>query len=281
MRFASQIHRWVWLVFVLVSLGPVMVRAETLEVTATVVNTTPTLETNPVVQFSGLAAPNGTVIIKRGGVNIQTSSANAQAGFSVTLTSQPTGQQSYEVTGQDASGLALAPITFALNLVHSTTTAVSGVFLGPSIQLDKTSVTLGAAVTAAGATAPNSVITVVIPPTLKRYQSTAAADGTWSVTINTDDLGPGSYGATARASQPGNQLSALSATVAFAVDAADVCDDKNTADVNCDGNVDLVDFSILLFYWQETNPTNARVGINGDGRVAIEDFSIMLYQWTG
>ncbi|MBI3571906.1 hypothetical protein HY091_00005, partial [Candidatus Kaiserbacteria bacterium] len=52
-------------------------------------------------------------------------------------------------------------------------------------------------------------------------------------------------------------------------------------DLNCDGGVNLTDFSILLFFWKATNPTNARADINHDGSVNVVDFSIMLYQWTG
>lgn len=47
-----------------------------------------------------------------------------------------------------------------------------------------------------------------------------------------------------------------------------------------DGNdqVNLADFSILLFYWNSSNPT---ADANNDGKVNLADFSIMLFNWTG
>jgi hypothetical protein len=50
------------------------------------------------------------------------------------------------------------------------------------------------------------------------------------------------------------------------------------ADLNCDGLVNLIDFSILLFHWGTSNPI---ADINGDGTVDLIDFSIMLFNWTG
>ncbi len=50
------------------------------------------------------------------------------------------------------------------------------------------------------------------------------------------------------------------------------------ADLNKDKKVNLIDFSILLFYWG-TNNTCADQ--NKNGKVDLIDFSIMLYNWTG
>jgi hypothetical protein len=60
----------------------------------------------------------------------------------------------------------------------------------------------------------------------------------------------------------------------------EVADDncKSTGDLNCDGAVNLVDFSILLFNW---NSSAEVADINSDGTVSLPDFSIMLFYWTG
>ena len=47
-------------------------------------------------------------------------------------------------------------------------------------------------------------------------------------------------------------------------------------DLNSDGWVDLTDFSILLFYWNTSNPI---ADLNDDGIVNLTDFSIMLFHW--
>jgi len=62
--------------------------------------------------------------------------------------------------------------------------------------------------------------------------------------------------------------------------AAGQCADKKKADFNCDGKVDSIDFSILLYYWEAKQPfANPRVDINNDGKVDSTDFSILLYEW--
>jgi hypothetical protein len=50
------------------------------------------------------------------------------------------------------------------------------------------------------------------------------------------------------------------------------------SDLNTDGKVNLVDFSILLFHWNSTNPL---ADINLDGKVNLVDFSVQLFCWTG
>ncbi|MDP2930289.1 MAG: hypothetical protein Q8N56_01625 [bacterium] len=50
-------------------------------------------------------------------------------------------------------------------------------------------------------------------------------------------------------------------------------------DINEDGKVDLIDFSILLYNYGI--PINKKADLNNDGVVDLVDFSIMLYWWTG
>lgn len=54
-------------------------------------------------------------------------------------------------------------------------------------------------------------------------------------------------------------------------------------DLNCDGRVNLVDFSILAYWWKRplTAVAKQRVDFNGDGKVDLVDFSILAYHWTG
>jgi hypothetical protein len=52
------------------------------------------------------------------------------------------------------------------------------------------------------------------------------------------------------------------------------------ADLNGDGIVNSVDFSIMLAFWKTKGPfKNAAVDMNHDGLVNSIDFSILLFQW--
>jgi len=51
-------------------------------------------------------------------------------------------------------------------------------------------------------------------------------------------------------------------------------------DFNCDGKVNSIDFSIMLYYWKSRPPfRNQYVDINKDTKIDSVDFSIMLYEW--
>ena len=51
-------------------------------------------------------------------------------------------------------------------------------------------------------------------------------------------------------------------------------------DFNCDGNVNAIDFSILLYFWGSKPPfSNPYVDLNKDGKIDATDFSILLYYW--
>jgi hypothetical protein len=55
----------------------------------------------------------------------------------------------------------------------------------------------------------------------------------------------------------------------------------SVSDLNQDGAVNGIDFSILLAFWKASPPfMNPRADINGDGRVDSADFSILLYYWN-
>lgn len=54
------------------------------------------------------------------------------------------------------------------------------------------------------------------------------------------------------------------------------------SDLNRDGQVDLIDFSILIFWWNSPGgDSDPPADINGNGNVGLEDFSILLFNWTG
>lgn len=250
-------------------------------VTATVVGNTPPLNTNPVVSFSGLASPGGQVAVSLDGQTVTTLTAGSDAAFSVTLTDQPLGAHLYVVTGKDVQNSALAPVTFGLNLAVNTTTFINGVFLGPSIRIDQSSVKLGATVTLSGSTAPASAVTITLSSNPLTTTATADVNGLWVKSVNTNALGTGTHTAKARAVVDGSDVSAYSSSLTFVVNPLAPCDGKQASDLNCDGRVDIIDFSVLLFFWHQHNPANSRADINKDGLVNITDFSIMLYQWTG
>lgn len=257
------------------------VQAETVSVTATVVDESSNPPANPTIQFSGWAAPDAFVVIRRDTTVVGSVSAGTDGSFTVLLSNQPAGQQTYFISALDVDGHALAPVTFAINLLLGSTTLVTNVFLGPSIKIDNDNVKLGEFVTLSGTSAPSSIISLTLHSVqATNYTVTSDTKGRWSKVVNTQDIGVGTHTAQARANKSGSIISEYSASIDFSVNPLGQCDGKKTADLNCDGKVNLTDFSILLFFWQQRNPSNPRSDINADSQVTIVDFSIMLFQWT-
>lgn len=257
------------------------VGAQDVSVTATVVDESTTPPPNPIVEFKGLASPTATITFKRNTVTAATATTAANGDFDIVMSDQPVGQQTYEVSAADVDGRSLTPMTFALNLTAGSTTIVLNIFLGPSIAVDKDAVKLGQFLTVSGSTAPSSTVSVLVNSVqAQEYSVLADTSGRWSKLINSQEIGVGSHTARARAAITGTGVSEYSASVAFAVNPLEQCDGKKTADANCDGRVNLTDFSILLYFWQQRHPANSRVDINVDTLVTITDFSIMLFQWT-
>lgn len=252
---------------------------------AQVVNISATVLGSPaptIIVFSGIAYPNAPITVLQDGGAFATATANAQARFSVSTSGVSTGAHTYTLSAQDAQGRTSKTYQVVLNIAANTTTTVSNIFFGPTIVISNTSIQEGDAVTLFGITSPNSTITIqFISDSTTSYTTTANANGVWSRVFSAE-LSEGNYTIRTRTTDPDTSVSEWSATVSLTVGAPpDVCLGKNIADINCDGEVDLVDLSILLSFWKQTNPSQTRSDINSDTKVDLIDFSIMMFYWTG
>ncbi|KKW01316.1 MAG: hypothetical protein UY34_C0014G0007 [Parcubacteria group bacterium GW2011_GWA2_48_9] len=260
-------------------------------VTATVPSSPP-LEEETTVRFTGLAYPGSDVTIRRNGTILATVPADPQARFDVSVNIDP-GIYTFTVFGEDVQGRFGRESNFTLSLTEGTITTISGIFLGPTIEVTASAIQIGDTVTTLGATAPGSDVTLFVSSTLtgaggvitsadSTFQVQADGDGLWSRAFIASDLGVGTHDMRAKAASPDDQISEFSNTLRVEVAAApDACTGMSPGDINCDGSVNLIDFSIMLFFWQQTSPSNARADINADSVVNIVDFSIMLFHWTG
>jgi hypothetical protein len=61
---------------------------------------------------------------------------------------------------------------------------------------------------------------------------------------------------------------------------ADVIRILKLADFNGDGKVNMIDFSILLFYFDKPMSIASRYDLNNDEVIDIIDISILLFYWT-
>ena len=52
-------------------------------------------------------------------------------------------------------------------------------------------------------------------------------------------------------------------------------------DLNCDGRVNIIDFSIMAYWYNKKTTPPTKIDLNGDGKITLIDFSIMAFYWTG
>jgi len=263
-------------------LAPMQLLAIDVSVTA-VVPEPPNPVTTGTVVFTGYAYPNAVMTLTRDGVPVATATANASGAYTLTNTTEQ-GVYTFGIVGADSQNRDNAPLVFTITVVADTITSFSNVFLGPTIEADQTTIQEDGSLTVRGTTIPDAQVSIFVNSTPFTLTTTSGADGSWSAVIAGADAEAGAHTAQAQAESTTSLESELSDIINFVVTEVtpvDVCDTMNDADINCDAKVDLVDFSIMLYFWNAVNPANARADINADTVVNETDFSILLFNWTG
>jgi hypothetical protein len=191
---------------------------------------------------------------------------------------------SFGVYTTDKDGLKSPTYSFTETFSAGVTITVDNIFLGPSIGLSHSIIKQGDTITAFGYTAPDSKVSVFFNSPIEFIESVqSSANGAWVKPFNTAVLELGSHTSKSQADKS-NKISGYSNTLGFAVGDTSLetpVGSCKRSDLNCDGRVNLTDFSILLFFWQQSNPSNAKADINSSGIVDLTDFSILLFDWTG
>jgi hypothetical protein len=164
------------------------------------------------------------------------------------------------------------------------TTSVSGIFLPPTIAVDKSEVRRGDVLKVFGQGVPNSEVTVSINSEHEIIDKVFSDNtGGWLYNLDTFRVDFGSH--TARARLVKNQeISSFSNAVVFRVGNRNILAEApqkiEKGDVNKDNRVNLVDFSIAAYWFKRPNPPTSS-DLNGDGVVNLVDLSIMAFYWTG
>jgi len=239
------------------------------------------------VRIDGWAYPGSIVSFFRDGVVVDTETVGNDAEFSSLTEGLDRGSYSFGIYAVDDNGIRSATFSTTLWLQADTLNVLSNVMLPPTINVVENSVSPGAPLEVYGYTAPNASVTVFLRPGLAEVstsdvvETTAAGpNGTWSLTLPTSGLPQGTYELLAQAMMPDGLVESDKSarkTVGVGVTVEDT-DCGRIGDLNCDGFVNLIDFSILLFNWGTTNDV---ADINEDGTVSLPDFSVMLFYWTG
>lgn len=227
------------------------------------------------IQFSGDASPGALVTFEKDGAVIGTQVAGADSSFDYTFTGQALGPATYSFYGLDTAGRLTDRITVPVNIIPGFTTTLSGYLLPPTLRVARNPVKRPQAQNIFGSTRQGATVTTFFSGSKygDSFASQGGADnnGNWNNSPGRT-LHLGSYGVSALSQAPGGQQSPRTSTANFQV--------VLSPDLNNDNRVNLTDFSILMFYYGQSN-LNRPADINDDGRANLTDLSIMLFYWTG
>ncbi len=237
-------------------------------------------ETETRVVLKGKAYPGAEITILKDGQVATGIIADSQANFKTTFTTLTAGIYTFGVWAEDKQGRKSITFSFTINVSKNMTTTISGIFIPPTIELEKIRVFKGEILNILGSTVPESEVNVHIESSEKIIKRTDADDkGDWDFAFDTKILDEGAHTARAKAIAPDNLLSTYSSTLVFVVGGKEMKILMKKGDISADERINLVDFSILLYNWGE--PKNPAADLNDDNKVDLQDFSIMMYYWTG
>lgn len=234
------------------------------------------------VVITGLAYPNTKVVILKDGAIAATTTADPGAAFSVMVADLSPGEYTFGVYAEDSQKLKSTTYTFPVTIDSSITVTIDNVFLAPTIGVTSAAVKQGDPIGIFGTTAPNAQVAVHVHSAQEFIQQVAASTaGTWFKQFDTSLLEKGAHITYSRSSL-NDRVTGQSATVDFTVGDATIPNQlTKRSDLNNDGLVNIIDFSMLLYYWHKMPPVTSKADITKDGTVDIFDLSIMLYDWTG
>lgn len=235
------------------------------------------------VVVSGYAYPDADITILVDGQAAASTQADSDGEYEITLDEIASGAYTFGVYGEDENGVKSSTFSTSFTVSGSRTSALSNINILPSILVEPDPVDIGGPLTITGYALPDAAITIengITDGSATTLETTSNSDGEWSLTVDTSSFRQGTYQVRARAVQSATRGTNFSDYTFYGVGQdADVPLD---ADLNRDGSINLIDFSILLFWWaSDGGDSSPPADINRDGTVSLTDFSIMLFNWTG
>ncbi len=233
--------------------------------------------------FSGRAYPLSQVVVLKDGQMAVTTVAGPDANFSVNLGNLSTGSYNFAVYGQDSANRRSNLFTFPVFVSSGATVNITGIFIPPTIQLDKSEVKQGDNLAIFGQSTPGAQVEIQVNSNQQLFlKTTADKNGAYFYNLDTASLEVGDHQAKSKTLASG-EISPYSESMVFAVGSQNKeakPSNELKSDLNGDGRVNLVDFSIEAYWYKKENPP-VKYDFNGDGRVDLVDFSILAFYWRG
>ncbi len=235
------------------------------------------------VEFEGYAYPGALIHVLKDGDEVGQTIADNSGNFTFKLFNLSSGTYNFGFWATDRLGRRSITFAFQFTLSSGSVSKISAIVMPPTIGLNRASVSPGENIIISGASTPAAQIRIQVASSPKEYLTKALLSGDYSQTFSTSGLEKGLHTAKSKTevTKTGNE-SVFSQLVAFGVGVPapqEVCGAK--PDINKDGKVNLIDFSIMAYWWKRPLASGSLVDLNCDGKLNLVDFSILAYNWTG
>ena len=235
-----------------------------------------------VVSVRGLGYPGRTVNFLLDTVSVGSVRADNQGAFQFSVDAEP-GTATLGIWSTDTTNVRSITQNNTFDVTQGAITNLTGIVLPPTISVPNPNVNPGQIVTVSGQAAANASVQLAIDAGARTETVRASSAGLWSYQLDTGTLSIAQHILRAKAivgTPPLTTESGFSTSLQLFVGV----DGQATqpSDLNRDGSVNLIDFSILIFWWQTRGgDSDPPADINQNGIVGLEDFSILLFNWTG
>lgn len=231
------------------------------------------------IVIKGIAYPQSTVVVLLDGNQAASIKADGSAKFDVTLSSVVAGGRIINIYSTDPNGRKSIIVTFNITVSAGTTVTLSDVLLPPTIDISAIQLNKGEILKIFGQAAPQASVNVHVLSEEVITKTITDSAGAYAIRFDTTKLTEDEHITKSRATVS-DLVSPFSKVLQFIIGRG--VKQLKTADSNKDGRVNIIDFSILLYWWNAKSAKGLDIAdINRDGKVNIVDFSIMLFQWSG
>lgn len=234
------------------------------------------------INVRGRSYPSRTVNFLVDTRSVGSVQASANGTFEFATEVSP-GTATLGVWATDTSGVRSVTINNTFDVTQGAITNINGIIVPPTIRLSSQNVNPRDIVVVSGQAIPSATVELHVGNSVLVEQTTSAANGAWSINLDTAKISVAAHTLRARSVSATGALSTqspFSSTVQLFVGVDGQA--STPSDLNRDGRINLIDFSILIFWWQTNGgDSDPPADISRNGRVGLEDFSIMLFNWTG
>jgi len=244
------------------------------------------------VKFSGFAYPQAFVyLLKNGQEQIRVTADNTGA-FSMTLPELYDDTILYTLYAIDVDSSKSLLLNYPIVVYIGHLTHLSGIRFVPTVSADKSEVNFADSIRIFGYAMPNENLEVIITKKgtinessalnnldKKVFNQVSKPDGSYSIEVPVLGFAKGEYTFYVKYKNETKFSKIIRFNVGDSTKLNTVLENI-PGDCNFDGVINLVDFSILAFWYKKPNPPVC-VDTNKDGIIDLTDFSILAFYWTG